>query len=128
MPKRPSSTKTPTSKKKKVLKEYEEAEENEEVCLFFKTGIEYKQEKKPKNLKQLLDSLSSAHPYNAIKAPLTLLPRNKYCDVTGLEAPHTDPKSTLRYHDASVYQLVKELAPPTVQAYLQVRNAAVILK
>ena len=125
MAKRPSST-TSSSSKPASKRKIEEQEEGD--LLWFKTGTEFKQERKPKNLKTLLDSLPSAHLYNSIKAPLTLLPRNKYCDITGLEAPHTDPKSTLRYHDASVYHLVKDLAPPTVQAYLQIRNAAVILK
>lgn len=36
------------------------------------------------------------------EAPPSLRPSKKYCDVTGLEAPYTDPKSRLRYHNADI--------------------------
>ena len=84
--------------------------------------------KRPKALKQIIETLPPDHPYLTCKAPLSLLPKNKYCDVTGLETIHTDPKTGLRFYDASCYQLIKQLSPNSVQAYLQVRNAAVVLK
>jgi INO80 complex subunit C len=31
--------------------------------------------------------------YTAIEAPPSLLPAKKYCDLTGLEAKYTDPKT-----------------------------------
>jgi INO80 complex subunit C len=36
------------------------------------------------------------------EAPPSLRPSKKYCDITGLEAPYTDPKSRLRYHNADI--------------------------
>lgn len=38
-----------------------------------------------------------------------MLPQRHYCDITGLEAPYTDPTTGLRYHDKSVYALIKGL-------------------
>ena len=62
----------------------------------------------------------------SIEAPPSLLPQRRYCDITGLEvgssfcfnpdlidchrqAPYTDPATGLRYHDKSVYDLIKGL-------------------
>ncbi|KAJ7737311.1 hypothetical protein B0H16DRAFT_1572066 [Mycena metata] len=33
--------------------------------------------------------------YTSIEAPLSLLPQKHYCDITGLEAPYTDPATKL---------------------------------
>ena len=43
----------------------------------------------------------------SVEAPPSILPAKKYCDVTGLEAPYTDPKSMLRYHNAEIYELIR---------------------
>ncbi|KAI8064772.1 YL1 nuclear protein C-terminal domain-containing protein, partial [Gongronella butleri] len=51
-----------------------------------------------------------------------------YCDITGLAAKYTDPKTTLRYHNTEIYQFIRTLGVPGVQAYLASRNANVILK
>lgn len=45
----------------------------------------------------------------SIEAPPSLLPQKHYCDITGLEAPYTDPGTGLRYHDKSVYDVIKSL-------------------
>lgn len=63
-----------------------------------------------------------------IECPPSILPQKKYCDVTGLEAKYTDPKTGLRYHNAEIYQFIRTLNVPSVQAYLGSRNAAVVLK
>ncbi|KAG6816174.1 hypothetical protein H0H87_008098, partial [Tephrocybe sp. NHM501043] len=47
--------------------------------------------------------------YTSIEAPPSLLPHKHYCDITGLEAPYTDPATGLRYHDKSVYDVIKSL-------------------
>ena len=44
----------------------------------------------------------AALPDHEYEAPPSLRPSKKYCDVTGLEAPYTDPKSRLRYHNADI--------------------------
>lgn len=41
--------------------------------------------------------------------PPSLLPPKKYCDITGLEAPYTDPKTTLRYHSKEIYGIINTL-------------------
>lgn len=56
-----------------------------------------------------------------------MLPQRRYCDITGLEvretsesqfivsimefvqAPYTDPITGLRFHDKSIYEIVKSL-------------------
>ncbi|KAJ3729146.1 YL1 nuclear protein C-terminal domain-containing protein [Lentinula guzmanii] len=57
---------------------------------------------KAKNLTIFLDL--------SIEAPPSVLPQKHYCDITGLEAPYTDPVTGLRYHDKDVYALIKEMA------------------
>lgn len=44
----------------------------------------------------------TSHTDHEYEAPPSLRPPKKYCDVTGLEAPYTDPKSRLRYHNADI--------------------------
>ncbi|KAF7324905.1 YL1-C domain-containing protein [Mycena kentingensis (nom. inval.)] len=56
--------------------------------------------------------------YTSIEAPPSLLPQKHYCDITGLEAPYTDPATRLRYHDKSIYELIKGLSPAAVKDYL----------
>jgi hypothetical protein len=114
-----------------VKPKYSKEEEGMEETLpayWFKSNKPEEAYKRPKSLKQIVDSLPPDHQYLACKAPFSLLPKNKYCDITGLETIHTDPKTGLRFYDASCYQLIRQISPNTVQAYLQVRNAAVILK
>jgi hypothetical protein len=41
--------------------------------------------------------------YTGIEAPPSLLPAKKYCDLTGLQAKYTDPKSKLRYYSGHEY-------------------------
>ncbi|KAG2227138.1 hypothetical protein INT45_003868, partial [Circinella minor] len=94
----------------------------------------YKTPKKSKNLKQILaaertQELALDVPtYQNIECPPSVLPQKKYCDVTGLEAKYTDPKTGLRYHNSEIYQFIRTLSVPNVQAYLASRNAAVVLK
>lgn len=39
----------------------------------------------------------------------SLLPTKKYCDITGLPARYTDPKTKLRYHDLEVFNVIRQL-------------------
>ncbi|AXA49962.1 INO80 complex subunit C [Malassezia restricta] len=62
--------------------------------------------------------------YTSVQAPPSLLPPKRYCDLTGLMAPYTDPKTRLRYHSAEVYQIIKGFAPGADNAYLALRGDA----
>ncbi|PWO00761.1 hypothetical protein FA09DRAFT_327488 [Tilletiopsis washingtonensis] len=62
--------------------------------------------------------------YFNVEAPPSLRPRKKMCDVTGLIAPYTDPKSGLRYHSVEIYKLIKTFGPGVDQQYLSLRGDA----
>ncbi|CAB5333643.1 unnamed protein product [Rhizophagus irregularis] len=94
----------------------------------------YKTPKKFKTLKQILAAERNLNTpldvptYSNIEAPPSIRPQKKYCDITGLEAKYTDPKTRLRYHSAEVYKEIKQLAPGVIQDYLGLRHAAVVLR
>ncbi|KAG5353015.1 hypothetical protein C0989_011165 [Termitomyces sp. Mn162] len=66
--------------------------------------------------------------YTSIEAPPSLLPHKHYCDITGLEAPYTDPATGLRYHDKSVYDVIKNLSTSSAKEYLATRGVSSIVK
>ncbi|KAK7457061.1 chromatin-remodeling complex subunit ies6 [Stygiomarasmius scandens] len=66
--------------------------------------------------------------YISIEAPPSFLPQKHYCDLTGLEAPYTDPHTGLRYHDRHVYALIKGLSASTAKEYLSARGVNSIVK
>lgn len=66
--------------------------------------------------------------YSSIEAPPSILPQKHYCDITGLEAPYTDPATGLRYHDKSIYELIKGLSASMVKEYLAARGVNPIVK
>ncbi|KAG8679236.1 chromatin-remodeling complex subunit ies6 [Ceratobasidium sp. 394] len=66
--------------------------------------------------------------FTSIEAPPSVLPQKRYCEITGLEGPYTDPASGLRYHDKSIYELIKSLNPASMQAYRSVRNPHSVVK
>jgi hypothetical protein len=45
-----------------------------------------------------------------------------------LQAKYTDPRTKMRYADAEAFKFVRALPDVSVQAYLSLRNAAVVLK
>ncbi|KAH8109925.1 hypothetical protein DFH11DRAFT_1691004 [Phellopilus nigrolimitatus] len=66
--------------------------------------------------------------YASIEAPPSILPQKRYCDITGLEAPYTDPATGLRYHDKSIYEFIKTLNASAVKEYLALRGVNPIVK
>ncbi|CED85635.1 Uncharacterized conserved protein [Phaffia rhodozyma] len=66
--------------------------------------------------------------YTTLHPPPSLLPPKKYCDITGLEAPYTDPKTALQYHSKEVYEIIKTLPRGADQQYLEIRGKNVIIK
>lgn len=67
--------------------------------------------------------------YTSIEAAPSLHPApKKYCDITGLPASYTDPKTGLRYHDKEVFSVIRSLPQGVPEQYLEARNANVVLK
>ncbi|KAE8227090.1 hypothetical protein CF319_g402 [Tilletia indica] len=66
--------------------------------------------------------------YFSVDAPPSLRPRKRYCDVTGLLGPYTDPKSRLRYHNAEIYTAIRRFGPGVDQQYLALRGDAHTIK
>jgi INO80 complex subunit C len=87
-----------------------------------------------KNLKQILaDSSTAARTadtptYQNIEGAPSFRRGNKWCDVTGLPAKYTDPKTKLRYRDGEVYTALRNLPAGGAEKYLEVRGANVVLK
>lgn len=68
--------------------------------------------------------------YTNIEAAPSLHPAHQkpYCDITGLPAPYTDPKTRLRYHNKEVFEVVRSLPQGVAEKYLEARGAHVVLK
>jgi INO80 complex subunit C len=66
--------------------------------------------------------------YMNIESAPTLAHPKHYCDITGLPAPYTDPKTRLRYHDKEVFGVVRTLGQGVAEQYLEARGAHTILK
>lgn len=66
--------------------------------------------------------------YISIEAPPSMYPAKKYCDITGFEAPYTDPRTKLRYANPEVFKRIRSLPDEYIQGFLALRNAAVVLK
>ncbi|KAJ4376463.1 chromatin-remodeling complex subunit ies6 [Neocucurbitaria cava] len=54
--------------------------------------------------------------------------KRKYCDITGLPAPYTDPKTRLRYHNKEVFGSIRIMPQNVSEGYLAARGAHTILK
>ncbi len=66
--------------------------------------------------------------YTNIESAPTLAPTKHYCDITGLQAPYTDPKTRLRYHDKETFAVVRGLGQGVAEMYLEARGAHTVLK
>ncbi|KAI5119538.1 hypothetical protein M0805_008524 [Coniferiporia weirii] len=78
--------------------------------------------------KKVLGDEEDVPTYTSIEAPPSILPQKRYCDITGLEAPYTDPATGLRYHDKSIYEFIKTLNASAVKEYLALRGVNPIVK
>lgn len=54
--------------------------------------------------------------------------QRRYCDITGLPASYTDPKSRLRYHNMEVFAVIRTMGQSTAEGYLAARGAHTVLK
>ena len=59
----------------------------------------------------------------SIEAGPSLLPKKKYCDITGYEAPYTHPRTHLRFCSSLVFHFIQSLSDDDVQKYLALRDA-----
>ncbi|KAI9756711.1 MAG: hypothetical protein M1835_000709 [Candelina submexicana] len=68
--------------------------------------------------------------YTNIESAPSLHPGHQrhYCDITGLPAPYTDPKTRLRYHNKEVFGVVRGLGQGVAEQYLEARGAHTVLK
>lgn len=66
--------------------------------------------------------------YTNIESAPSLAPQRKYCDVTGLKGNYQDPKTRLRYHNAEVFGLIRDLPQGYAEQYLEARGAHTVLK
>ncbi|KAI9721019.1 MAG: hypothetical protein M1812_002498 [Candelaria pacifica] len=68
--------------------------------------------------------------YTNIESAPSLHPGHQrhYCDITGLPAPYTDPKTRLRYHNKEVFSVVRGLGQGVAEQYLEARGAHTVLK
>lgn len=82
-----------------------------------------------KNL-QVSTSSGPIATYTNIESAPSLHPAHQkhYCDITGLPAPYTDPKTKLRYHNKEVFEILRTLQQGQVESYLEARGAHVVLK
>lgn len=65
---------------------------------------------------------------NSIDAGPTVMPKNKYCDITGFESNYRDPRTGLRYFNSEIFKIVNSLAEPIKNQYLSIRKALFIIK
>ncbi|KAM0681232.1 chromatin-remodeling complex subunit ies6 [Glugoides intestinalis] len=64
---------------------------------------------KYKSMKQMYKALNlSQHPYLSLSR-FSVKPRRKLCDFTGLPSSYTDPRTSLRFYDLSVYKYLQSL-------------------
>lgn len=77
--------------------------------LKYKLSTKLDSQTKFKSLKQMYKSLCNIyHPYLALTR-ISIKPRRKLCDFTGLPTVYTCPKTFLRFYDLSVYKYMISL-------------------
>ncbi|KLJ12355.1 hypothetical protein EMPG_09520 [Blastomyces silverae] len=69
----------------------------------------------------MANGMGPAVTYTNIESAPSLHPssQKRYCDITGLPAPYTDPKTRLRYHDKEVFAVVRTLGQGVAESYLE---------
>ncbi|KAM0791166.1 hypothetical protein ACM66B_005650 [Microbotryomycetes sp. NB124-2] len=109
-----------SSKRNKTLKQ---------VLIIERERVEQKLQQQKLEREQNPDQhLPEVVSFMTVDAAPSVIPPKKYCDITGLEGKYVDPKSTLRYHNAEVYEVIKTFQPGVSQAYLSLRGQGVVLR
>lgn len=82
--------------------------------------------------RNLQASISSgpAATYTNIESAPSFHPAHQkhYCDITGLPAAYTDPKTRLRYHNKEMFDVIRNLNQGLAEKHLEARAAHVVLK
>jgi INO80 complex subunit C len=81
-----------------------------------------------KNLRSNGMSTAPTATYTNIESAPSLAHPRHYCDITGLPAPYTDPKTRLRYHDKEIFGVTRTLGQGVAEQYLEARGAHTVLK
>lgn len=81
-----------------------------------------------RNLKASGFASAPSATYTNIESAPSLAHNKHYCDLTGLKAPYTDPKTRLRYHDKEVFAVIRGLGQGVAEQYLEARGAHTVLK
>lgn len=76
----------------------------------------------------LVATLGPAVTYTNIESAPSLQTKKQYCDVTGLPARYTDPKTKLRYYNSEIFGVIRTFPPGVPDQYLAARGANVVLK
>jgi len=65
--------------------------------------------------------------YTNIESAPSMAHAKHYCDITGLGAPYTDPKTRLRYHNKEIFGVIRSLGQGVAEQYLEARGAHTVL-
>lgn len=81
-----------------------------------------------RNMRSSGFSMAPNATYTNIEAAPSFAHPKHYCDLTGLPAPYTDPKTRLRYHNKEVFGVIRTLGQGVAEQYLEARGAHTVLK
>ncbi len=65
--------------------------------------------------------------YVSVRAPASLWPSVRYCDLTGLPTQFTDPKTKLHFLDSATFQRIRQLSQDAINGILAKRGADISL-
>ena len=81
--------------------------------------------KNMKNLsKDIIDGISYKI-YQELEAGPSVLPKKKYCDFSGLEAPYSEINTGIRFYNADIYKKFQKMPQPIKNQYLNIRRALI---
>ena len=128
----------PSQRRNKTVRQILSEASRKESSLQTSSGTSTPQKQQHQGTKQLstlvLETNSNAArgppaaTYMNIESAPSLSCKKRYCDITGLEAPYTDPKTRLRYHDKEVFGVIRNLGQGVPESYLEARGAQIVLK
>jgi len=81
-----------------------------------------------RNMKQIIDRenfhlmAADTPTYVSIRSAPSSLPVRKYCDVSGLPAAYTDPRTRLHFHSTSEYKQIQAQSTDTIKIMLELRG------